>query len=269
MNMTTIDGLMDMSGRVALVTGATGVIGHVIAETLAELGANLVLVDKPGSSYELLVESITSRWPVRIDVRACDLEAPDERTELITGLRSSISSLDVLVNNAAFVGTSDLDGWSVPFEEQSLQTWRRALEVNLTAAFDLSKGLAPLLRQSAHASILNIGSIYGSLGPDYSLYDGTSMGNPAAYAVSKGGLIQFSRWLATTLAPTVRVNVISPGGLFRRQPDSFVKRYEARTPLGRMATNNDLRGAIAYLASDLSAYVTGQELRIDGGWSAW
>lgn len=95
------------------------------------------------------------------------------------------------------------------------------------------------------------------------------MGNPAAYAASKGGLVQLTRWLATTLAPQVRVNSISPGGVFRNQPASFVERYKARTPLRRMATEDDFRGAIAYLTSDLSAYVTGQNLAVDGGWGVW
>ena len=95
------------------------------------------------------------------------------------------------------------------------------------------------------------------------------MGNPAAYAASKGGLLQLTRWLATTLAPDVRVNAVSPGGIFRGQPQAFVERYTSRTPLGRMASEHDLRGAIAYLASDLSSYVTGQNLAVDGGWGVW
>jgi NAD(P)-dependent dehydrogenase (short-subunit alcohol dehydrogenase family) len=119
------------------------------------------------------------------------------------------------------------------------------------------------------ANIINIGSIYGELGPDWSLYEGTSMANPAAYSASKGGLIQLTRWLATTLAPNIRVNAISPGGIFRNQPDVFVKRYEGRTPLARMATENDFRGAVAYLASDMSSYVTGKNMMVDGGWGEW
>jgi NAD(P)-dependent dehydrogenase (short-subunit alcohol dehydrogenase family) len=101
------------------------------------------------------------------------------------------------------------------------------------------------------------------------LYEGTAMGNPAAYAASKGGLLQLTRWLATTVAPQVRVNSISPGGVWRNQPESFVERYKARTPLARMATEDDFRGAIAFLASDLSGYVTGQDLAVDGGWGVW
>jgi NAD(P)-dependent dehydrogenase (short-subunit alcohol dehydrogenase family) len=171
-----------------------------------------------------------------------------------------------LVNNAALVGTSDLVGWAVPFEKQSIDTWRRAIEVNLTAVFDLCQGLTPLLNATKNASIINIASIYGINAPDWSLYEGTSLGNPAAYGVSKGGLIQLTRWLSTTLAPNVRVNAISPGGIFRNQPEEFVKRYSSRTPLKRMATENDFRGAIAFLATDMSRYVTGQVISVDGGW---
>ena len=118
-------------------------------------------------------------------------------------------------------------------------------------------------------AIINIASIYGSYGPDWSLYEGTNMSNPSAYCASKGGLIQFTRWLATTIAPRIRVNTISPGGVFRNQQEAFVQRYEAKTPLGRMAKEDDFRGAIAYLASDLSKYVTGQNLAVDGGWGIW
>ena len=127
----------------------------------------------------------------------------------------------------------------------------------------------PKLVESDGASIVNIGSIYGMLGPDWGLYEGTAMSNPAAYGASKGALIQLTRWLATTIAPKIRVNIVSPGGIFRDQPNSFVKKYEERTPLGRMANENDFSGAILFLASDLSRYVTGQNIIVDGGWSSW
>ena len=167
------------------------------------------------------------------------------------------------------MGTADLQGWSTAFEQQSLDTWRRALEVNLTAPFHLSQGLSPLLRRSKGANILNITSIYAEQGPDWRLYEGTSIGNPAAYGASKAGLTQLTRWLATTLAPDVRVNAISPGGIFRNQPEAFVQRYVGKTPLARMATEDDFRGAIAFLTSDLSSYMTGQILGIAGGWGVW
>lgn len=267
--MSTLAELMNMKGRRALITGATGGIGRVIAQALAELGADLILVDRPGSDYEPLASEIKRFGQVAVTNIDCDLEIQADRARLIQLVLDDGAGLDVLINNAAFVGTSGLQGWVTPFEQQSVETWRRAMEVNLTAAFDLAKGLSPALRKSGHGSIINVASIYASLGPDYSLYEGTSMGNPAAYAASKGGLVQLTRWLATTLAPEVRVNAISPGGVFRNQPDAFVKRYEARTPLGRMASEDDFRGSVAYLASDLSAYVTGENLMVDGGWAAW
>lgn len=267
--MSTIRELSSLRGRHALITGATGHLGQVIAGTLAELGADLILVDKPGSDFYALTASITDRWAVKLTDRCCDLEQPEQRADLVAWLNNDWHKLNVLVNNAAFVGTSDLQGWSVPFEDQSVAVWRQALELNLTAIFDLCKGLTPLLKKAKGANIVNIASIYGMYGPDWSIYEGAQMGNPAAYSVSKGGLIQLTRWLATTLAPAIRVNAIAPGGIWRNQPESFVARYSSRTPLNRMATEDDLRGAIAFMASDMSQYVTGQTLAVDGGWGIW
>jgi len=267
--VNTIKELSNLKGRRALVTGATGNLGKVIADTLAELGADLVLVDQPGSDFDSLTAHLTERWGVAITHHFCDLELQTQRTELMAQVNNTSSGLNILVNNAAFVGTSDLTGWNVPFEQQTLATWRRALELNLTAIFDLCQGLTPMLRAAEGASIINIASTYGMFAPVWSLYAGTTMGNPAAYGASKGGLIQFTRWLATTLAPAVRVNAISPGGIRRNQPDQFIARYAARTPLQRMATEDDMRGSVAFMASDLSKYVTGQTLAVDGGWGIW
>lgn len=267
--MVTLNELMHMKGRRVLVTGATGGLGQVITDTMAELGADVILVDKPGADFQRISDSVIRRWGVKIQCEMCDLEQQDQRTDLVARVKRGGVKLDVLINNAAFVGTSSLQGWALPFEQQSVETWRRALEVNVTAVFDLCKQLTGLMRESTHASIINVGSIYGQYGPDWRLYEGTEMANPAAYAASKGGLIQLTRWLATTLAPHVRVNSVSPGGIFRNQPASFVKRYETHTPLGRMAHEDDVRGAVAYLASDLSKYVTGQNIAVDGGWGVW
>ena len=261
--------LSSLKGRRALITGAAGGLGGVMVDTLAELGADLVLVDRTASDLESLASALTARWDVQVEQHVCDLEQQSQRSELMVWLRNSDKKLNVLINNAAFVGVSGLSGWAVPFEEQTVETWRRALEVNLTAIFDLCQGLTPLLRNAEGASIINIASIYGLYGPDWTLYEDTNMSNPAAYSASKGGLIQLTRWLSTTVAPHIRVNSVSPGGIFRNQPKSFVQRYEARTPLGRMATEDDFRGVTAFLASDLSNYVTGQNIVVDGGWGSW
>jgi len=267
--MRSINQMSDLKGRRALITGSNGYLGQHLAITIAELGGDLVLVDRPGSINEQLYADLKNNFDVKFEFIECDLEDVNKRQELILKVSNDKQPLNVLINNAAFVGTSELNGWASSFEEQSIETWRRAIEVNLTAVFDLSKGFSAKIRDSKFGSIINMGSTYGVLGPDYSLYAETEMGNPAAYAASKGGLIQLTRWLATTLGPDIRVNAISPGGIFRDQPKEFVRRYKERTPLKRMATEEDLKGATAFLASDLSSYVTGQNLLVDGGWTSW
>ena len=133
----------------------------------------------------------------------------------------------------------------------------------------MSQKLEPLLNGSKGANIINVGSIYGIYAPDFSLYEGTNMGNPAAYGVSKAGLNQLTKWLSTSMAPNIRVNSISPGGISRDQPKKFVTKYIQKTPLKRMANEVDFLGVMAYLSSDMSEYVTGQVIQVDGGWGVW
>lgn len=265
----TLHELMSLDGRVAIVTGGAGHIGRAIAAALAELGADIALVDIAASVGADAVVKLKESWPVNAEMFECDFEDGLAVREVPHRVREKFGRIDVIVNCAAFVGTSGLEGWAVPFDQQSDATWRRALEVNLTAPFILIQAAKEDLTKSEHGSVINISSIYGLAGPDWRLYEGTSLGNPAAYAASKGGLIQMTRWLATTLAPKIRVNAVAPGGVFRATPEPFLSRYVARTPLARMAQEDDMKGAVAYLASDLSAYVTGQCIAVDGGWTAW
>ena len=267
--MTTLKQLSDMSGRRVLITGGAGHIGRIMAETLAELGAYIVLLDRPGAEFESIQTNLMHQWKANCLCIECDLESEKDRNYAIQEIKSDGKGLNCLINNAAFGGTTELEGWVTPFETQSLETWRRALEVNLTAPFHFSQAFAPELRVAKGGNIINITSIYGEHGPDWRLYEGTEMGNPAAYAASKGGLAQLTRWLATTLAPEIRVNAISPGGVFRNQPKVFFERYVSKTPLNRMATEDDFRGVFSYLASDQSSYVSGQVISVDGGWGVW
>ncbi|MGB8170251.1 MAG: SDR family oxidoreductase [Chthoniobacteraceae bacterium] len=265
--MKSLAELSSLRGRTALVTGGAGHIGRAICSTLAELGANLAILDlheDTATASALEKERGIKTLPIALDL----VDEPALRAVPDHVVRE-LGSLDIIVHSAALVGTSGLSGWAVPFAEQRSDTWRQALEVNLTSAFNLTQAAAPVLTASGHGSVIFIGSIYGIVGPDLGLYEGTSLGNPAAYAASKGGLLQFTRWLATSLAPSVRVNMITPGGVERGQPEQFRERYLRRSPLARMATEEDFKGAVAYLASDLSAYVTGQNLIVDGGWTTW
>ena len=260
---------MDLNGRRAMVTGATGGLGTVIAETLAELGSDLILIDRDKAEIEALQSRLSDAFGVSIIGSVCDLEQQDQREVLIDRIVSDGQELNVLINNAAFVGTSNLPGWNAPFTEQSVETWRRALEVNLVAPFELCRGMSQIMKHSRGANIINIASIYGQFGPDWRMYENTDMNNPAAYGASKAGLIQLTKWLSTTLAPDIRVNAISPGGVFTGQQESFVDAYSSRTPLRKMARYGDFAGAVAFLATDMAEYVTGQVLNVDGGWGVW
>jgi len=251
-----------------LVTGASGYLGSAYVSSICKEN-QCILVDK---DREALFE-LKSSLPISSDfehfVLQCDLSNESARRAVIDRVSNDFSHLDVLVNCAAFTGDSELSGWITSFEEQSLSAWQSAFDVNLTAVFEISQGLAPMLRKSANGNILNVGSIYGTLGPDMRLYEGTNMGNPAAYAASKGGLVQLTKWLASVLAPKIRVNCVSPGGIFRKQPERFVKSYSKKTPLGRMATEDDIIGAMVFLTLGRSQYITGQNLLVDGGFSIW
>jgi len=266
--MRPVEALFDLSGRAALVTGGAGHLGRAIGSALAECGARVALLDQvdptPAASALPNVEGGDHA------ALAIDLAIDDQVKAAPQAVVDAMGRLDIIVHCAAFVGTDARSGWTTPVEQQSLSSWRDALEVNLTAPFALTQAAIPHLRASGHGSVIHIGSIYGVLGPDWSLYDPADVpGTPAAYAASKGGLMQMTRWLATSLAPDVRVNSLVPGGVERATPERFKQAYTSRTPLGRMATEEDMKGAAVFLASDASAYVTGQCLMIDGGWSAW
>ncbi|TAL04679.1 MAG: SDR family oxidoreductase [Rhodospirillaceae bacterium] len=267
--MRSFTSLASLKGRVALVTGGAGYIGRAIAETYAELGAAVAILDRPGSGAEDVARHLTETYGVLTTVLAVDLADEAAVRKVPQRVVDTCGRLDILVNNAAFVGTDGLEGWTTPVEEQSIDTWRRALEINLTAPFLLVQQAIPALKASGRGAVINIGSIYGVVGPDWRIYEEVDFGTPAAYGASKGGLLQMTRWLATTLAPDIRVNAIVPGGVERNTPNAFRKRYMSRTPLARMATEEDFIGAAAYLASDLSAYVTGECIMVDGGWTAW
>lgn len=262
--MKTLQELFRIDGRVAMITGGAGHIGLACAEALAELGARVVIVDRDAAACDARAAQLGAG---HVGL-AADLENVDSCRAVVADAVARLGRLDVLVNNAAYTGASGIPGYAVPFADQSAEAWEAALRVNLTAPFVLSQAAFSALAQHGGA-IVNVGSIYGVVGPQNALYEGTAMGNPAAYGASKGGLAQLTRYLATTMAPAVRVNCLSPGGVARGQAEAFVTRYVARTPMGRMATEEDFKGAFAYLASPASGYVTGQELLVDGGWTAW
>lgn len=259
--------LFSVAGRKIVVTGASGFLGGKLCQHLTAVGANVFAIDIDQKALAE-IEASTREHPGTLVPLVADLRHESARLDVSDLIARNTDSLDGAVFAAAYVGTSSATGWAVDFESQSLATWRDAIELNLTAPFHLSQLLVSLLRKGSGASIVNVGSIYGSIGPDWALYEGLDMFNPAGYAASKGGLMQVTRWLCSTLAPDVRVNCVSPGGIERNQPQEFIERYSAKTPLGRMCTEMEVVGAVVYLLSSASAYVTGQEIIVDGGLTA-
>ncbi|OGQ05488.1 MAG: short-chain dehydrogenase [Deltaproteobacteria bacterium RIFCSPLOWO2_12_FULL_44_12] len=245
--MKKIKELIDLKGRKALVTGGVGHIGHVCCEVIQELGGEVKILDLP----------------------ECDLRGEEATRNFVRQTVVAMNGLDIFIHSAAYVGTTKLAGWAAPFENQTVSAWEEAQRVNVTSAFVIVQEAKKVLEASGYGSVILLDSIYGVVGPDMRLYEGTEMHNPVGGCVSKGALLQLMRYLATFLAPKVRVNAISPGGIWRNQPESFQERYVARTPLKRMGREEDVKGAIAYLASDLSRYVTGHNLLVDGGWTIW
>jgi len=262
----SISELSRLDGRVSLIIGGAGHIGSVAAAGLAELGSKIALVDLNHDRIHSVAESLRSAHGADVFELAADLEDESAVRSIPQLVVKHFGRIDVLVHLAAIVNP-ELGGWTTKFEDQSVTQWRRGIEINLTSAFLLAQGCVEHLRKSPNGSMIFFGSTYGIVGPDWSIYDGTDMGNAAGYAASKGGIIQLTRWLATTLAPSVRVNTLSPGGVYRDHLEVFRNAYANKTPLKRMATEEDYKAGVAFLASDMCRYVTGNNFVIEGGWT--
>jgi NAD(P)-dependent dehydrogenase (short-subunit alcohol dehydrogenase family) len=265
--------MFDLSEKVAIVTGALGLIGKEHCRALADAGAQVVVTDVDGKACEVFAREL--------GVKALGVGADITKQASVTALRDAalarFGRVDVLVNNAAindkFESPAAADELS-KFESYPLDLWQRSLDVNVTGMFLCCQTIGAVMAERRSGSIVNVASTYGIVAPDQSLYvkpDGTqSFFKSAAYPVTKGAVISFTRFLAAYWgARGVRVNALSPGGVEAGQDDWFVAAYAKRTPLGRTAKPNDYRGALVFLASDDSAYMTGANLVVDGGWTAW
>ena len=251
----------------AIVTGALGHIGSTICSTLVHHGYFVYGIDLPS-----VCDQSSRRAPNQLcqpdRIRIVPLDLQDiSAIDGIGNILPSDISLDLLVNNAAYYG--DDPGFDADFLHESPSAWISVFKVNLIAPFFLVQKLYPLLRRSSSPAVINIGTMYTHIGPNPSLYQGTLMNNPCSYSSSKAGLLGMTQWLSTMLAPHIRVNQISPGGLYRDQPELFVGRYLDRTPLKRFCTEEDVAEAVLFLASAKSRYITGQNLLVDGGFASW
>lgn len=252
--------LFSCDGKVAVVTGGAGLIGAQIVKGLASSGATVYIADNNEAKAKKLLNLPKVKF---IYLNIASEDSIVEAFELVKKLSRRI---DVLVNSA-YPRTED---WGNKFEDIPFASWKTNLDGQLGGYFLCCREAAKYMKRQEGGSIINIGSTYGVTAPDFSIYEGTNMTMPAAYSAIKGGLINFSKYLASYYGKNkIRVNVVSPGGIFDNQPKSFVEKYSKRTILGRMGKPSEIAGAVVFLASDAASYVTGHNLMVDGGWTAW
>jgi 2-deoxy-D-gluconate 3-dehydrogenase len=268
----------DLKGRVALVTGGGGLLGAEFCRTLAEAEARVAVVDLAEKAAGQ-VSAALSKAGYESKPFASDITSPDSNVALVAAVVRDFGRLDILVNAAALDPKFDSEAVrkgiaSGSFEDYPLEQWNAALEVNLTGMFLITQAcVKPMLDAGKRGSIINICSTYGLNGPDQRIYvrDGERVAfKPVYYTVTKAGVLGFTRYLAAYYEGTnIRVNALTPGGVFNEHDDYFVRNYSARTILGRMARLDEMNGALLFLASDASSYMTGGNLVVDGGWTAW
>jgi len=249
-----------LSGKVALVTGGAGMYGRQIAEALAEAGAHTFMASRNLGKLRAQAEIFRRAG---LDVTALQYDQASEQSilQLLRQMIDVAGGVDILVNNSVL---RPMDDWS-----SSGADFAKSMEVNATGLFLMIRAFGEHMAERGQGSIINVGSIQGVVGPDYTLYEGLNWGSPPDYFFHKGGMVQLTRFAASKLGPRgVRVNTVTPGGFYNEQDSRFVERYNARTFLGHMANDSDLKGAVVFLASDASKYVTGADLAVDGGYTA-
>jgi NAD(P)-dependent dehydrogenase (short-subunit alcohol dehydrogenase family) len=268
----------NLKGRVAVVTGGVGLLGAEFCKTLAEAGAAVAVVDLNGDAAGKIADGLVKNGYQAKGI-AADITKADSAQAMVSSVLSTFGRLDVLVNSAALDPKFDPQASSKgiapgAFEDYPLDQWNAALNVNLTGMFLVTQAcVKQMIVQDKKGSIINICSTYGLNGPDQRIYvkDGERVAyKPVYYTVTKAGVMGFTKYLAAYYAGTeIRVNALTPGGVFNGHEDYFVKNYSAKTILGRMAQKDEMNGALLFLASDASSYMTGNNLIVDGGWTAW
>ncbi len=241
-----------LKNKIIIVTGGEGLLGKAMLADITKKGGIAINAD-------ISVQTDLSQNRIKIDItsEASVLNALQQ-------IKDHYGKIDGLVNNA-YPRTKD---WGNKFEEINVTSWNANVDMQMNSVFVFIQKIIPYLKETK-GSIVNIASIYGIVGGDFTVYDHTNMTLPAAYSAIKGGVINFSRYLASYFGKDgIRINVVSPGGIFDHQPDTFVRQYEYKVPMKRMGTPNDIAPAVSFLLSDESAYITGQNLAVDGGWTA-
>ena len=270
-------GSFSLEKKAAVVTGALGILGRHFCRGLAEAGAGVAVVDLDEEAAALFAAELSEKYGTPAVGIGCDITSAESVGSMVARVRDALGGINILHNNAAASKSGEHgDRWFAPFEEYMLEEWRRIMAVNIDGMFLVAQAVSSeMIRQGRGGSIIQTSSIYGIVAPDQRIYEGSEymgrrINTPAVYSASKGAVVSLSRYLSTYLAPHgIRVNTITPGGVRSGQNDTFIKAYSNRVPLGRMGEPEDMVGALLFLASDASRYVTGQNIVVDGGLSVW
>ena len=266
--------LFDLTGKVAVVTGGAGLLGQVFCQALVTAGASVAIIDIDKNKADQTAKEIKRDKNQKVLAFACDITVPDAVSSMVKEVVNQLGRIDILLNNAASKG-SNLDQFFAPFENYSLQTWREVMAVNIDGLFLVAQSVGNQMKVQGGGSIIQISSIYGVVAPDQRIYEGSeyngrTINTPAVYSVSKAAVLGLTSYLSTSWADSkIRVNTLTPGGIASGQNSEFSTKYSNRVPLGRMGEATELTGALIYLASDASSYVTGQNIIVDGGLSTW
>lgn len=269
--MRTLDKWYDLKSKVVMLTGAAGKIGHKYAEVLSECGADVACIRLKEEGCRELEKHLTETYSTRPMGMSVDITNKTEVQRAVDSIVKQYGKIDVLINNAVYEQLKHVVNDQVlSFENFPLEVWQATIDVNLTGMFLCCQAVAKVMVQQGYGVILNISSVYGIVAADQRIYGDSKLNSNVAYATTKSGVLNFTRYLASYWqGKNIRVNSLSPGGVFSNQNEEFVKNYSDRTMLGRMADIDDLCAAMLYLVSDASKYVTGFNLIVDGGWTAW
>lgn len=260
--------MFNLDGKTAVLTGGAGILGPRMAAALRDHGATVAIVDRDGAAIERALAALGGE---RVHGYAADIADAAAVAEVRRRIEGELGEVDVLVNNAAAKSANFFE----PFETFPAADWNEVMAVNLTGAVFCCQQFGGEMARRGAGAIVNILSIYGIVGPDQRIYEGSeyegrAINTPAVYSASKAGLWGLTKYLATYWGDKgVRVNAVTPGGAYSGQNEVFVGRYARRVPLGRMAEPTDIAGAVVFLASDAAGYVTGHNLVVDGGLTAW
>lgn len=242
-----------MNNRVVIVTGGNGLLGQEMIKNLQEGG------------YRAINFDISHKTNLESRLVYCDITSEESIDEAIALVNNQFGEIHGLVNNA-YPRTND---WGVAFEEIPMSSWEKNIDMQLNSVFYMCQRVLKEMKILKRGSIVNISSIYGVVGNDMAIYENTQINPPAAYSAIKGGVVNFSRYLAAIYGEFgIRINCVSPGGIFNNQPISFVKAYEKKVPMKRLGTPEDVAPAVTFLISDGGKYITGHNLMVDGGWTA-